>query len=225
MKSPVFYRWFDYDRRLLPNAFLAELETDVSNIDAARRTTGASIGYPGWGAIYYVTACALDPAKPATIVETGTNWGCSTIVLASVLKDAGVEGTVHTIEIEPANAAKAREHFNRAGVADRIVLHEGDSQSVLPRLVESLDEISVAFLDGGHAFDLVKSEFETVLPKLASRGVVLFDNTYEIAEGEEDTRVNGFLKWLPGVYGGNLVNLPFCSWYTPGLAVWQREAF
>lgn len=225
MRPPVFYRWFNYDRRLLPNALLAELESGITNVDAARTKTGLSIGYPGWGAIYYITACALDPAKPATIVETGTNWGCSTIVLASALEDAGIEGKVHTIEIEPANAAKAREHFARAGVADRIVLHEGDSQSVLPSLVESFDEISVAFLDGGHTFDLVKSEFEIVLPKLARRGVVLFDNTYEIAEGDEDRRVNGFLKWMPSVHGGNVVNLPFCSWYTPGLAVWQREAF
>lgn len=225
MKPPVFHRWFNYDRRLLPNDFLAELERDVSDIDTARERTGASIGYPGWGAIYYVTACALDPAKPATIVETGTNWGCSTIVLASVLKDAGIEGTVHTVEIDPANAAKAREHFARAGLADRIVLHEGDSRTILPRLMASVEEVSVAFLDGGHTFDLVKNEFEIVLPKLARRGVVLFDNTYEIAEGKEDKRVNGFLKWMQGAHGGNLVNLPFCSWYTPGLAVWQREPF
>jgi precorrin-6B methylase 2 len=225
MKAPIYHRWFDYDRRMLPNALLAELEEGVTDVDKARSLTGASIGYPGWGVIYYVTACALDPAKPATILETGTNWGCSTIVLASALRDAGIEGLVHTVEIDPANIAKARDHFARAGLADRIVLHEGDSRVVLPNLLRTLDEVSVAFLDGGHSFELVKAEFETVVPKLARRGVVLFDNTYEIAEGNEDGRVNAFLKWMPTVYGGNLINLPYCSWYTPGLAMWQREAF
>ena len=33
-------------------------------------------------------------------LETGTNWGCSTIVLAQALKDSGYEGIVHTIEID-----------------------------------------------------------------------------------------------------------------------------
>lgn len=197
MNAPVFHRWFNYDRRLLPNPFLAELEEGVSTIDEARNRTGLSIGYPGWGVIYYATACALDPTKPATILETGTNWGCSTIVLASVLKDAGLAGVVHTVEIDPANAAKARDNFKRAGLADRIVLHEGDSRNVLRALIPTLEEVSVAFLDGGHQFELVKAEFELVLPKLARRGVALFDNTYEIAQGTADERVYGFLKWLP----------------------------
>jgi hypothetical protein len=27
------------------------------------------------------------------------------------------------------------------------------------------------------------------------------------------------------VYGGNLINFEFVSWYTPGLAIWQKEPF
>lgn len=225
MKSPVFHRWFDYDRALLPHPLLAELESGVTSIEEARQRTGASLGYPGWGVLYYMVACALEPGRPAVILETGTNWGSSTMVLASALRAAPVEGVVHTIEIEPENAAIARERFQRAGLDDLIVSHIGDSRQVLAGLVPSLDEISVAFLDGGHTYDLVKAEFEMVLPKLSRRGIVMFDNTYEIAGPGEDPRVNGFLKWLPGAHGGNLVNLPYCSWFTPGLAIWQREPF
>ncbi len=225
LKPPLFYRWFDYDRARLPHPILAELEEGVGDIETARTRTGASIGYPGWGALYYLTACALEPGKPAVVLETGTNWGCSTIVLACAMRDAKVEGLVHTIEIDRQNAARARAHFERASLADRIVLHEGDTQAVLPRLLATIDTVSVAFLDGGHTLDLVRREFELVLPKLARRGLVLFDNTYEIAEGAEDKRVNGFLKTVVSAYGGNLINLPYCSWFTPGLAAWQREPF
>jgi hypothetical protein len=51
------------------------------------------------------------------------------------------------------------------------------------------------------------------------------DNTYQIAEPHEDQRVNGFLKQLPAKHGGNIINLPFCSWFTPGLAIWQKSPF
>jgi predicted O-methyltransferase YrrM len=201
------------------------LEDGVTDLEQARRKTGASIGYPGWGILYYATACALEPGTRATILETGTNWGSSTIVLASALRAAPVEGIVHTIEIEQENAAIARHRFKQAGLDDLIVSHLGDTRKVLPALVKELDEIAVVFLDGGHTFDLVKTEFECILPKLKRRGIVMFDNTYQIAAPGQDQRVNGFLKWLPGAHGGNLINLPYCSWFTPGLAIWQREAF
>ena len=53
--------------------------------------------------------------------------------------------------------------------------------------------------------------------------MVIFDNTYKIAEEGEDPRVNGFLRDMQDRYGGNLVNFEFVSWYTPGLVIWQRK--
>lgn len=54
--------------------------------------------------------------------------------------------------------------------------------------------------------------------------IVMFDNTYEISEPGEDPRVNGALKEIQATYGGNLINMEFVSWYTPGLALWQKKA-
>jgi predicted O-methyltransferase YrrM len=225
LHPPIFHRRFDYDRSLLPNAFLAQLEEGVTSIDEARLRSGASIGYPGWGAIYYLALCALDPSRPATIIETGANWGCSTIVLASALRAAKCGGHVHTIEIDPVNAEKAREHYRLAGVDDLITLHLGDSIATLPTVLRAVDDLSVVFLDGGHTFDLVKAEFDLIVGKLRPQGIVMMDNTYQIAEPGEDQRVNGFLKQLPAQHGGNIINLPFCSWFTPGLAIWQKSPF
>ena len=63
-----------------------------------------------------------------------------------------------------------------------------------------------------------------MLPKLTDDALVIFDNTYRIAEEGEDQRVNGALKAVQARHGGNLVNLEFVSWYTPGLAIWQKQA-
>ena len=68
----------------------------------------------------------------------------------------------------------------------------------------------------------VKAEFETVFPKLSDDALVVFDNTFAIADEGEDQRVNGFLKDLPQLYGGNLINMEFVSWWTTGLAIWQK---
>ena len=83
-------------------------------------------------------------------------------------------------------------------------------------------DIRFAFLYASHFIDDVRREFEIVLPHLADDALVLFDNTYKIARKNEDQRVNGFLRSIKNQYGGNLINLEFVSWFTPGLAIWQK---
>lgn len=225
MKEPVFYRVFDYDKTLLPNPHLAALEAGVGDIEQAKIRTGFTIGYPGWGVLYYATLCSLDPDATNVLVETGTNLGCSTIVLAQALIDSGTDGVVLTVEIDEDYRTRALENLRAAGVADRVVSAQGDAKQVLPEMLQEHGEIRVAFLDGSHLCGDVVAEFALVHPRLAPRGVVLFDNTYQIAEEHEDQRVFGALRHIERLYGGHLVNLPFVSWYTPGFAIWQQEPF
>lgn len=222
MKPPLFYRQFGYDLDRLPNRHLARLEQGVASHKEAEKRSGATIGYPGWGLIYYTLLCHLDRQRYEVIVETGTNWGCTTIVLAQALVDAGVEGKVITFELDPGNLEVARQNLDAAGLSDRVELHLGDSRTTMPQALEGLSELRFAFLDASHLYADVFAEFEIILPKLSPDALVLFDNTYCIAEKDEDPRVNGALAAINERYGGNLVNLEFVSWYTPGLAIWQR---
>lgn len=222
MKPPIYHRMFSYNLSLLPNPQLTVLEHGVTTIEQARQKSGATIGYPGWGLIYHLLLSHLDRNREEIIIETGTNWGCTTIVLAQALIDAGCRGRVLTFELDPDNAARANANLQAAGVADRVELHLGDSRKNLPKALEGISGIRTAFLDASHLYNDVKQEFEIVLPKLADDALVIFDNTYRIADEGEDQRVNGFLRDMPALYGGNLINMEFISWYTPGLAVWQR---
>ena len=224
MKPPKFHRMFNYNLRLLPNPHLATLEADVENIEQAREKTGATIGYPGWGLIYHLLLSHLDRSREEVIIETGTNWGCTTIILAQALIDSGCEGQVISFELDPSNVLRAQNNLNAANVSHRVTIEGGDSRKTLPKALELKSGIRFAFLDASHLYDDVKLEFETVLPKLAEDALVIFDNTYCIADKGEDQRVNGFLKDMPSKYGGNLINMEFVSWYTPGLAIWQRVA-
>lgn len=224
MKPPIFHRMFGYNLDMLPNPQLAVLEKNVTSIEEACKKTGATIGYPGWGVIYHLLLAHLDRSKEEIIIETGTNWGCSTIVLAQALVDASCKGRVITFELESDNAVKATSNLTAAGLIDRVELHLGDSRQNLPKVLQGVSGIRAVFLDASHLYDDVKQEFDIVLPKLAEDALVFFDNTYRIAEDGEDQRVNGFLRNITSEYGGNLINLEFASWYTPGVAIWQKKA-
>lgn len=226
MREPIYsYRITDYDRSLIPNRFVAFLDESVRGPDDWVARSGRSLGHPGWGLVYHMVIARLDPDHPNLIVETGTNVGSTALIIAQAIKDSGRTGLVKTIELDPGIAAEARQRADLAGMSDYIEFHEGDSLSVLQAILGPSDLVDVAFLDGSHFHDHVVQEFGLVHPHLAHDSIVVFDNTYAIAEDREDPRVNGALRTIVSQFGGNLINLPFTSWYTPGLAFWQQCAF
>ncbi len=210
-------RRFDYDRRLLVNAYLAEQEADARDLRSTVARTGLSLGYPAWNLLYYTLLCSLPPSDPV-VVETGTNRGFSTIVLAQALIDAGAGGVVRTIDIDPEVVELARRHAAQAGVAGRIRFHVGDSRDFLATLAGEVDHVDFAFLDGDHRAEAVAAEFERLYPLVtACDGKVFFDNT-------GGGGVAKALRRIHETYGGNLVEFSNCSWAPPGNAIWQPPA-
>ena len=65
------------------------------------------------------------------MLEIGTLGAYSTIWMARGIPD---EGTVVTIEAEPANAAIARANLDRAGVGEKVDIRIGRGDEVLPTL-------------------------------------------------------------------------------------------
>jgi predicted O-methyltransferase YrrM len=226
MKAPNYrYRVIDYDRSILPSRFVAFLDDGVIDEQDWVSRSGRSLGHPGWGFLYHLVLMLLDPDRHNVVVETGTNVGSTTIMIAQAIVDSGRGGIVHTVELDEDVHAEARRRFELAGVSRVVVPHCGNSLDVLPRILADVDEVALAFLDGDHFHDHVVAEFEAIVDRMRPGGVVVFDNTELISEGDEDPRVNGALRTIVTRHGGNLVNLPYCSWSTPGLAMWQRQAF
>ena len=52
------------------------------------------------------------------LIETGTNWGCTTIILAQALKDSGCKGRVISIEFDGDNFTRAKINVSAAGLED-----------------------------------------------------------------------------------------------------------
>jgi len=130
--------------------------------------------------------------SPARILEVGTFTGYSAICLAQGLAEGG---ELHTIEAEGAYAEIAREHFKKAGLEDRIILHDGDALEVIPQLHETFD---LVFLDAAkeHYLDY----YNLVFDKVRKGGYILADNALwdgRVLDGEKagDPETRGIIRF------------------------------
>lgn len=103
------------------------------------------------------------------IFEMGSAIGYSTIWLA---RAAGPKGKVHYTDGDPANAARAREYFRKAGVAKRIHVGVGDALELLNKAPGKFDLI-FNDVDKHQYPDALK----VALPKLKKGGLFITDNT------------------------------------------------
>ena len=225
MHKPHSFRNFDYDRTKSVNGYLGLLDFDKPSFEDLVRgqtLTGKTIGYPGWNLIYFLAVTSIRPRSTNYILETGTNIGLTTIVLAQALKDIGSSGKVISFEIDESNVSAARQHVKNAGLEDYVEIVLGDAIEEIRNYNWTGKQIEFAFLDACHEFEPVMKEYEWVIQNIKEDGLIVLDNTYKIAEEHEDPRVNGLLQVLERIGEVNMINLPFVSWYTPGLAIIQK---
>jgi predicted O-methyltransferase YrrM len=106
---------------------------------------------------------ALDPL----VLEVGTAIGYSTLHMAELLSS----GRVVTLERDAGRAAQARAYLERAGVADRVELIEGDALETIPSLSGPFELLFV---------DASKGEYpryiELAEPLLSERCTLVVDN-------------------------------------------------
>jgi caffeoyl-CoA O-methyltransferase len=107
--------------------------------------------------------------KAKRIFELGSAIGYSTIWLA---RAAGPDAEIHYSDGSETNAARARDYFERAGVASRIRVHVGDALAALASVPGTFDLIFN---------DVDKDGYPTVLDAVPDRlkrgGLFITDNT------------------------------------------------
>jgi len=129
------------------------------------------------GRFLAVLCRTLDPV----VLEVGAAIGYSTLHMAQELRD----GRVVTLELSEDRARQARDFFDRAGVADRVELIEGDARQTIEAVEGPIDLLFV---------DATKDEYrryiELAEPKLSDRAVLVVDNMLmsgEVALGEAES--------------------------------------
>jgi caffeoyl-CoA O-methyltransferase len=105
-----------------------------------------------------------------TAVEVGTFTGYSSLCIAHGL---GEGGRLLCCDVSEEWTAIAREHWQRAGVADRIDLQIAPALETLRKLPNN-ENIDLAFIDADKPN--YPNYFDEIIPRLAPSGVLLIDN-------------------------------------------------
>jgi predicted O-methyltransferase YrrM len=120
------------------------------------------------------------------VLEIGTYSGYSALSMARGLPP---RGHIDTCEIDERHAAVARRYVGESPYADRITIHVGPALDTVTQLDGPFDLVFVDADKTGY-----DGYYEAVLPKLAPRGLIVFDNmlqsgrVVDAPDGDESTR-------------------------------------
>jgi len=150
-------------------AYLAALRKDphphLAVIDREGRAEGLPLVYPDTGALLHTLARSCGARR---ILEIGTAIGYSTLWMATALP---ADGALITMEYDAGRAARARDHFAAAGVADRVSVIVGDATRFLHKVGGPFDLI---FQDSDKK--LYEPMLDRLIELLRPGGLLVADN-------------------------------------------------
>jgi predicted O-methyltransferase YrrM len=153
--------------------YLHELRPERSEVMAEMEAVAERDSVPivPWetGRFLAVLCRATDPR----VLEVGTAIGYSTLHMAQQLE----RGRVITLERDPDRARQARGYFERARVADRVELVEGDALETIPAVEGPFDLLFVDAAKGEYARYIELAE-----SKLSERALLVVDNLLMLGE-------------------------------------------
>jgi len=106
------------------------------------------------------------------VLEMGAHLGFSTIVLAREAAELhSVDWHRGELDREGDSLVRFRDNLRSHGVEDRVLVHVGSFEAVLPTLRPGFDLI---FIDGCHSYEAVRQDIKLALPLLLPNGVLAF---------------------------------------------------
>lgn len=131
-------------------------------------------------------AWLVGAARPRSIVELGSFAGVSYFAFCQAVVAEGVACRCHAVDTWQGDAHAGQyddsvhEDFKRhndANYAAISTMHRCTFDEALARFPDG--SVDILHIDGLHTYEAVRHDFETWLPKLSDRGVVLFHDANE----------------------------------------------
>lgn len=126
----------------------------------------------------------VEAIRPSTLVELGTHNGFSFLAFCQAVERLGISTACYAVDTWTGDehADFYGEDVYRRLTALQAEHYAGFSTLMRCRFDEALPyfpdaSIDLLHIDGRHTYDDVKEEFDTWLPKMSSRGIILFHDT------------------------------------------------
>lgn len=157
---------------LLDEYILSHISAEPAHLARLYRRTHLNHLYPRMCSGHLqgrILAMLVAMLKPRRVLELGTYTGYSALCLAENL-DA--DGAVHTIEVDDEMEEELTELFATAPGGERITLHIGDAEALIPTIDEEWD---LVYIDANKRRYI--EYIDLVLPQLKQGGFIIADNT------------------------------------------------
>jgi caffeoyl-CoA O-methyltransferase len=177
------------------NSLLPRRDPVLASMERYAEKHDVPIIKPACGRLLYLMT-QVSGAK--RIFEMGSAIGYSTIWFAQA---AGTGAEVYYTDGDPANAALARENFERAGIEDRIRVLTGNALDLIDTVQGEFDIILI---------DIDKHEYPAALskavPRLRSGGLLITDNVLWsglVTKPPKDASTRGIQKFNKLTYASD----------------------
>ncbi|MFT7475351.1 MAG: putative O-methyltransferase YrrM [Verrucomicrobiales bacterium] len=125
-----------------------------------------------WAAILFEIVREYPPNSG---LEMGTCLGISAAYQGSAMEMNGT-GSLVTLEGASSLATASTEHLRQLDLGDRVTVVPGRFGDTLPSTMVAHSPLDYAFIDGHHDEHATIAYFEQLLPHLAERAVLVFDD-------------------------------------------------
>jgi hypothetical protein len=138
-----------------------------------------------WGHVPFA-GWLVSTARPRSIVELGCFLGVSYFAFCQAVRAEKLACTCHAIDTWQGDAHTGYyedsifedfKRFNDAHYAPVSTVHRCSFDDALSRFADG--SVDILHIDGQHTYEAVRHDFESWMPKLSQRGVVLFHDTSE----------------------------------------------